>query len=322
MNASQIAEFIKTPRAIKAMDLDELKHLADQFPYTQFFSILYLKGLSQTGSLNFEQELQKHSFRIGDRQQLFALINEYSVPIGSNDGAQEENQLTGNENKSIVSTGDIVEHEEQETRAIEKEFVESDKPVETNKEHQEIDNTASSSDPLDKTILEHAVISNYVLEELNEEELSKLEEREQEKNTNEELVQEDLSEAKPVISIDSKQSFTSWIKSNINNDLEDKSDEVAIRALVSDFTTFDPTETLFGEIEKPKKEFFSPVKKAKESLNEQGLPVSETLAKIYALQGNYPKAIDAYQQLSLKYPEKKVFFANLISELEKKINIK
>ena len=76
-----------------------------------------------------------------------------------------------------------------------------------------------------------------------------------------------------------------------------------------------------AEIEKPRKEFYSPAKKAKESLSEEALPVSETLAKIYVAQGNFPKAIYAYQQLSLKYPEKKIFFANQISELEKKINL-
>jgi hypothetical protein len=72
--------------------------------------------------------------------------------------------------------------------------------------------------------------------------------------------------------------------------------------------------------EKPKTEFFSPIKKAKESLDEKSLPVSETLAKIFAAQGNYPKAIYAYEQLCLINPEKKIFFAAQINELTKKLN--
>ena len=79
-------------------------------------------------------------------------------------------------------------------------------------------------------------------------------------------------------------------------------------------------EVSYIEFEKPKKEFFSPIKKAKESLNEETLPVSETLAKIYQAQGNISKAIYVYQQLSLIIPEKKSYFASQIKSLKKKIN--
>lgn len=65
--------------------------------------------------------------------------------------------------------------------------------------------------------------------------------------------------------------------------------------------------------------FFSPAQKAKESLDESTLPVSETLAKIYAAQGNYPKAITAYEKLMLKNPKKKTYFALQIEILKKKI---
>lgn len=45
---------------------------------------------------------------------------------------------------------------------------------------------------------------------------------------------------------------------------------------------------------------------------------TETLAKIYADQKKYSKAIETYKSLSLKYPEKSSFFADQINELEKK----
>ena len=48
------------------------------------------------------------------------------------------------------------------------------------------------------------------------------------------------------------------------------------------------------------------------------MPVSETLAEIFEAQGNYLKAIDAYQQLMLLIPEKKSFFADQIKKLKKK----
>ncbi|SFT91548.1 hypothetical protein SAMN05216474_3144 [Lishizhenia tianjinensis] len=73
------------------------------------------------------------------------------------------------------------------------------------------------------------------------------------------------------------------------------------------------------QISRPKKEFFSPSKVAKKSLDESSLPVSETLAQIFAAQGNYPKAIASYEQLMLKFPEKKSFFANQIKKLKQKL---
>ncbi|NBX81313.1 MAG: hypothetical protein EBQ94_13240, partial [Flavobacteriales bacterium] len=70
-------------------------------------------------------------------------------------------------------------------------------------------------------------------------------------------------------------------------------------------TIEEPKKTEYYNFDKPKKEFFSPSKKAKESVDENKMPVSETLAKIFALQGNYPKSIYVYEQLILIFPEKK-----------------
>jgi hypothetical protein len=59
---------------------------------------------------------------------------------------------------------------------------------------------------------------------------------------------------------------------------------------------------------------------AKQSVAEDISFVSETLAKIYELQGNYSKALAAYESLRLKYPEKRLYFATQIKNLKKLIN--
>ena len=48
--------------------------------------------------------------------------------------------------------------------------------------------------------------------------------------------------------------------------------------------------------------------------------LTETLAGIYLEQGYTQEAIDIYSQLSLRYPEKSVYFAALIDEINKKEN--
>jgi hypothetical protein len=56
------------------------------------------------------------------------------------------------------------------------------------------------------------------------------------------------------------------------------------------------------------------------SLAENDEIVTETLAMIYFNQKNYDKALDAFKKLSLKYPEKSVYFAGRIKEIEKLTN--
>ena len=54
----------------------------------------------------------------------------------------------------------------------------------------------------------------------------------------------------------------------------------------------------------------------KEKFNSEEL-MTETLAKVLVKQKKYKKAINAYKILSLKYPEKNVFFAEKIKEIKK-----
>ena len=53
------------------------------------------------------------------------------------------------------------------------------------------------------------------------------------------------------------------------------------------------------------------------SVSEKDELITETLANIYFQQKNYNKAIESFQKLSLKYPEKSVYFASRIEEIEK-----
>ena len=84
--------------------------------------------------------------------------------------------------------------------------------------------------------------------------------------------------------------------------------------LIDKFITEEP------RITPSKSTFYSPVNMARKSVMETEDLVTETLAGIFARQGNFQKAIQYYEKLSLKFPEKSRYFAALIEELNKKLN--
>ena len=81
-------------------------------------------------------------------------------------------------------------------------------------------------------------------------------------------------------------------------------------ALIDKFILEEP------RISKPKTDFFSPDDSAQRSNIDEEEIVSETLAQLYAKQGNTNKAIQIYKKLSLLNQEKSRYFAAQIEKLK------
>ncbi len=106
-------------------------------------------------------------------------------------------------------------------------------------------------------------------------------------------------------------SVESLDKSTAANNVTDKKHKG--EEIIDRFIAEDP------QIKPPSSEKLDTENKAKSSSEDTVELVSETLAKIYAEQMLFHKAIAIYKKLMLKFPEKSRYFADRIESLEKKI---
>lgn len=375
LGLEEIAKLISAPEGIQESQLVDLEKFTQNYPYTSLFSQLYLLGSKIHGKVNFDEELNKHAFRISDRSNLYFLIQdgrairEVDMPESVLENESQKldteafervekehivledpviNEVQDNEEQSLVesivdhSTKNIVPSEFGIAELEGLEFVQiedfeedaeetltedgTNAKLEENGVAQALDDQVNSSnetgenDLLEENLQLHLISSGYFLDELSQEEELALDEHQSKKTEVEEASREVDNNEERLSAESNPSSFISWLHADKNYSSPLIVNPSDAQETVDEFAAFNPVDQLSGDQERPKKEFFSPSKKAKESLNESTVPVSETLAKIFVLQGNYSKAIQVYEQLMLNYPEKKVFFANSIQQIKEKIN--
>lgn len=349
LSSESIHQQMRDTSTCSTRQLNELKELMDLYPYASSITTLYLKSLANDRDLRLSSQLEKYAYQIPNRALLYELLVTQSS-VSTKEVIQEVDEspqeltkeaLPELEVQSIAPVIPLTEEISLRTEEM---------PLETEEEVEELETLieplAKSAHVPDEVFQEVREVANEEEEEsaLNiphphevDEEMDEVdamiqsavisssylqiaypgaaeevdEEQEHVKSTNTPVTEEtgrSVLENKQNSTDAEPKSFTDWLK--IGNVQGERIEEPMKE---------EPKPT-FYQFEKPKKEFFSPAKKAKESVDENKMPVSETLAQVFALQGNINKAIHVYEQLILIFPEKKSFFASQIRNLKRKLN--
>ena len=285
-NKENIVQFFKDDESLKQAPADALKLLVEKYPYSGVLQLLYCKYLYLHNDVLFEEQLEKCSLVVSDRKKVYELLFQEKVLQEIKEQQEKIEKVTETKEVTVEEVSENKETVEEEKGIKEPQKEKKEEQLPQKKEQVSIEE-------LEQNILAEAInaslqidISEYAEEnkaiEVKAEEEDELEEE---------------SKAR---------TFVHWF------DKPQKKKSKTKESLVDDFLN-----NVKKEKVKPKN-VFSPTNMAKMSLVAKNEFVTETLADIYAKQGQIDKAIEIYKQLSLKNPEKKTFFASRIRFLKEK----
>ena len=294
MNAQELQKILNQPKAIDASTSMELMQLCKEFPYFAWPFAALTSYQLEKNDFRLENTLHQTSLRIHNRQWLQDYL--FKSPKNQNPLPATQNPTPDTQNPTPATQNPLPDTQYNEA------INPSLQPLEEDTFELEIE--TAKIEPLDSLPIEETeeieakikpvklVSPVYNLEDL--------------------YPAPEPDEPKQVASSD----FYAWLNAGSAQKntaavkpIERKED------LIEKFLKTKPS------ISRPKQEFYTPEKAMKKSEVITNKIVTETLAKIYTKQGNFEKAIDAYEQLSLKFPEKKPYFANLIDQIKKENNL-
>lgn len=310
MNIQDYIHLLNNSKGINAKQTAILETIVAEFPFFQSARALYLKGLYNQDSFRYNYELKKTAAFTQDRSILFDFIttNDFEVFKKENyDRIQKEIENIYVREEVIVPQYELINTIQEET---------------VNSALDELKNLVSEISPIKEVVK----IEDETVNEENKNNSIKIIEKQN-------SIEERLEIGKPLeFDVSEKHSFSEWlqlsklkpIERNIEVENNEKEQEILENSKINE-EKFAEIEKKFELIEKfieaspkitPVKENpATPINLAK-SENKSSSIMTETLARIYLEQKKYSKAIQAYEILILKYPEKSSFFADRIKDIK------
>jgi hypothetical protein len=315
MKKEELIKYMHSPGKLGETELTQLNLMLEVYPFCQTFQILKAKAINNLERADANFVLQKAALYASNRSAFYYTI--YKIP------AELEMAETLNHEQPF---------EIQEEIAVEVQEIIEETIEEKIEEVVIVENSIEEETPS----IEINIESENSFEEENAPTVAlSFEEWLRKTNPNlEEKQEEKIVEKKSVIRLDTSEEIKPLIADAIgelilgnvfNEGYLIKADEKVKELsplgqkqnLIEDFiNSGHPKVIKINKDELPN----SLENKAKKSADDAEVPVSETLAQIFLKQKLFGKAITAYEKLSLKYPEKKPYFASLIEEIKKEIN--
>jgi hypothetical protein len=348
MEKAQLYQLIEHPEVIGERDIMRLRQVVKDKPFFHIARALYLKGLQNQNSYLFNQQLKECAAHMPDRGVLFDLIVEdygqpHEVSLQHAEGHKSLEEYL-DEDRSADRALEEGLHEEatptgkKSEEHIPFELVHDDIPV----EELEAPEEGLSTDVPTFNVEDGSAPVSISVDDTSEEEIKLADGTAIEK----EKLQSSEVYGKPLrFRPDEIHSFEEWLtlvsikpidreeKPAVEKEPESRKEEnldlgASLKeTLMEGVEEAEESGSEKGIIDRflEKEPTISPVKKDQppaKNLAESGAEeeedhlMTETLAKVYALQGLHQKAIQAYKILLLKYPEKSSYFADRIREIE------
>lgn len=289
MRKSELTALVESPLLIVKEQIPGLQELISEYPYFTSAQLLLAKAYHQSENLNFEKQLRLSAAYASDRKRLHDLIHQEE---------KTEDKRQDTENIALPSSNEdqLVNHD---VRLNEVETLDE----KSNDQHNEI----TEEEAFLESQIMTAAINSSILQEVGDDE-------EGIESAAEEITQINEGKSETVSSDFNEQeghSFSDWIKHFSGKDeltAQANSQNEALKVISEQAKSI-----------QKKAEFFSASKMAKLSVIESDDLVTETLAQVYEAQGKFERAIQAYEKLQLKFPEKRVYFAGRIKAVEEKL---